>query len=49
MFYLRSEQNFIIMYSNEDLERLYFRYQTEALPHGGSLQSYVKGLSMIEL
>ena len=28
------------MYSNEDLERLYFKYQTEALPHGQSLQSF---------
>ena len=22
------------MYSSEDLERFYFQYQTEALPHG---------------
>ena len=28
------------MYSSEDLERLYFQYQTEALPHGESLQSF---------
>ena len=28
------------MYSNEDLERFYFRYQTEALPHGTSLQAF---------
>ena len=28
------------MYSNEDLERFYFQYQTEALPHGESLQSF---------
>ena len=28
------------MYSNEDLERFYFRYQTEALPHGTSLQTF---------
>ena len=28
------------MYSNEDLERFYFRYQAEALPHGTSLQSF---------
>ncbi len=27
------------MYSSEDLERFYFKYQTEALPHGLSLQS----------
>ena len=29
------------MYSNEDLERFYFKYQTEALPHGQSLQFFV--------
>ena len=28
------------MYSNEDLERFYFKYPTEALPHGQSLQSF---------
>lgn len=28
------------MYSNEDLERFYFRYQAEALPHGTSLQTF---------
>ena len=28
------------MYSSEDLERFYFKYQTEALPHGQSLQSF---------
>lgn len=28
------------MYSNEDLERFYFEYQSEALPHGQSLQSF---------
>ena len=28
------------MYSNEDLERFYFKYQSEALPHGQSLQSF---------
>jgi len=27
------------MYNSEDLERFYFQYQTEALPHGESLQS----------
>ena len=37
---LSSLQNFIIMYSSEDLERFYFQYQTEALPHGESLQSF---------
>lgn len=31
---------FKIMYSSEDLERFYFQYQTEALPHGESLQSF---------
>ena len=31
------------MYSSEDLERFHFQYQTEALTHGESLQSfYVK-------
>ena len=28
------------MYSSEDLERFYFQYQTKALPHGESLQSF---------
>ena len=28
------------MYNNEDLERFYFKYQSEALPHGQSLQSF---------
>ena len=28
------------MYSSEDLERFYFQYQTEALPHVESLQSF---------
>ena len=28
------------MYSSEDLERFYFQFQTEALSHGESLQSY---------
>ena len=28
------------MYSSEYLERYYFQYQTEALPHGESLQSF---------
>ena len=28
------------MYSSEDLERFCFQYQTEALPHGESLQSF---------
>ena len=28
------------MYSSEDLERFYFQYQTETLPHGESLQSF---------
>ena len=28
------------MYSNEDLEHFYFKCQTEALPHGQSLQSF---------
>lgn len=29
-----------IMYSWEPLERFYFQYQSEALPHGESLQSF---------
>ena len=29
-----------VMYSSEDLERFNFKYQTEALPHGQSLQSF---------
>ena len=29
-----------IMYSSEDLESFYFQYQTEAVPHGESLQSF---------
>ena len=29
-----------IMYSSEDLERFYFQSQTDALPHGESLQSF---------
>ena len=28
------------MYSSGDLERFYFQYQTEAFPHGESLQSF---------
>ncbi|WP_229088131.1 hypothetical protein [Bacteroides congonensis] len=28
------------MYISEDLERFYFQYQTEAFPHGESLQSF---------
>ena len=28
------------MYSYEDLERFYFEYQSEALPHGQSLQYF---------
>ena len=35
-----AHQIYGIMYSSEDLERLYFQYQTEALPHGESLQSF---------
>ena len=33
-------KNFKNMYSNEDLERFYFKYQPAALPHGQSLQSF---------
>lgn len=28
------------MYSGEDLERFYFQYKTEALPHGVSIQDF---------
>lgn len=28
------------MYSSEDLERFYFQYQTEALPHGVSVETF---------
>ena len=28
------------MYSSEGLERFYFQYQSEAFPHGESLQSF---------
>ena len=35
-----ANQIYRIMYSSEDLERFYFQYQTEALPHGESLQSF---------
>ena len=28
------------MYSSEDLERFYFQYQTEALPHGESIHCF---------
>ena len=30
------------MYSNDDLERFYFQYQTEAVPSGESVQSFCK-------
>ena len=35
-----ANQIYSIMYSSEDLERFYFQYQSEALPHGVSLQSF---------
>ena len=35
-----ANQIYRIMYSSEDFERFYFQYQTEALPHGESLQSF---------
>ena len=35
-----ANQIYSIMYSIEDLERFYFQYQSEALPHGESLQSF---------
>ena len=30
----------MIMYSSEDLERFYFQYKTEVLPHGESIQNF---------
>ena len=33
------------MYSSEDLERFYFQYQTEALPHGESVVNYSAGMA----
>ena len=33
------------MYSSEDLERFYFQYQTEALPHGESVVNYSTGMA----
>ena len=35
-----ANQIYRIMYSSEDLERFYFQYQSEALPHGEFLQSF---------
>ena len=35
-----ANQIYRIMYSSEDIERFYFQYQTEAFPHGESLQSF---------
>ena len=35
-----ANQIYRIMYSSEDLERFYFQYQTEVLPHGESIQSF---------
>ena len=37
-----ANQIYRIMYSSEDLERFYFQYQSEALPHGESLQSFLR-------
>ena len=41
-----ANQIYRIMYSSEDLERFYFQYQTEALPHGESFQSFVSCLEL---
>lgn len=30
------------MYGSEDLERFYFQYQTESLPSGESVQSFIR-------
>ena len=35
-----TEQTLKVMYGSEDLERFYFKYQTESLLHGLSLQSF---------
>lgn len=35
-----ANQIYGIMYSSEDFERFYFPYQTEALRHGESFQSF---------
>lgn len=40
MFTFAANPNTQDMYSSEDLERFYFQDQTEALPHGESLQSF---------
>ena len=40
MPYLCRCQKYEDMYSSGDLGRFYFQYQTEALPHGESVQSY---------
>ncbi len=37
------------MYSSEDLERFYFQYQTEALPHGELLLQMVYMMEEISL
>ena len=39
-----ANQIYRIMYSSEDLERFYFQYKTEALPHGGPMLN-VTGLN----
>lgn len=40
MSYLCRCQKYEDVYSSEDLGRFYFQYQTEALPHGESVQSF---------
>ena len=40
MPYLCCCQKYEDMYNSEDLGRFYSRYQTEALPHGESVQSF---------
>ena len=35
------------MYSIKDLERFYFQYQSEALPHGEYLQSFVSRIKSL--
>lgn len=37
------------MYSNEDLERFYFKYQTEALTHGQSRQFFCLNYNVLTI
>ena len=37
------------MYSSEDLERLYFQYQTEAMPKGISIEQFCSRNKIVEV